>query len=342
MQVDLAPNEMEESFLNWLVTYGSILSPKIQFCNDDSQGRGVIATDDIDTDEDLFFIPYDCCIYADPNDEMINEHEWLPLMIKIYNECRLDNYQPYLQLIPQVDCPMTWTDEEQKLVELILPIGSEESLQLFHKLNEFVDCSIEEFYFIGCFIMAYSFSYSYIVMIPMADMLNHHSQHNCQLFEVEGGYAMRAIQPIPAGCELYNTYGGLSNIDLLLKYGFVEQHNPYEQGWLNEYLGLQTHAEDEEQLVEYIDVEDEQLGELENDEDVDLQNPESMDLEAANDIESDKGMDARSEVVEYMEALDLILQTDLENDRIGKLQYIAGTHKQLLGMWLESGQLIEE
>lgn len=42
-------------------------------------------------------------------------------------------------------------------------------------------------------------------------------------------YEMKAILDIPAGSEIFNTYGDLANSELLLKYGYVEdESNPFD------------------------------------------------------------------------------------------------------------------
>eukprot|EP00835_Amoeboradix_gromovi_P006362 NODE_735_length_4708_cov_0.180122.p2 type:complete len:317 gc:universal NODE_735_length_4708_cov_0.180122:1930-980(-) len=309
----------QQIFFEWLIDSGSSLSKKIDFCDFEEEGRGLVALEDIEEGEELFYIPWDCCIIGDSSDQSLSsEHKWLPLMIKLFHESRSDTYAPYLTMIPQVDLPMIWSEDEQQLVEAILPIGLEDAQILYEKLCEYVDCSFEEFNYIGCAIMAYSFSFSDIIMIPLADMLNHSSYHNAQLYEVDEdspmqGFAMRATKRITAGEQIFNTYGELGNVDLLMKYGFVEPNNPYEQKWLDEYLGLEYYEEEN--------------------------NLDDIDLEA--DLDKVQ-YDANADVQEYIDALDGILDADFLSARIQKLQYIAATHKDLLSDWLGSGNTIEE
>lgn len=61
-------------------------------------------------------------------------------------------------------------------------------------------------------------------MVPLADTLNAHSQLcNAHLEqEDDGSLVMRATAAIPAGGQIYNTYGDFPNSDLLRRYGYTE------------------------------------------------------------------------------------------------------------------------
>ncbi|KAF5093581.1 hypothetical protein D0Z03_002352 [Geotrichum reessii] len=61
-------------------------------------------------------------------------------------------------------------------------------------------------------------------MVPLADTLNAHSQLcNAHLEqEDDGSLVMRATAAIPAGSQIYNTYGDFPNGDLLRRYGYTE------------------------------------------------------------------------------------------------------------------------
>lgn len=68
-----------------------------------------------------------------------------------------------------------------------------------------------------------------IMMVPMADMLNHKTGHNnARLFYEPDRLQMKAIKPIKKGEQLYNTYGDMCNADLLRKYGFTDENNPFD------------------------------------------------------------------------------------------------------------------
>lgn len=63
-------------------------------------------------------------------------------------------------------------------------------------------------------------------MVPFADAFNHATigTNECQLegCAVEGlAFVMRAIRSVPAGHEIFNTYGPLPSARLLSSFGFV-------------------------------------------------------------------------------------------------------------------------
>lgn len=68
-----------------------------------------------------------------------------------------------------------------------------------------------------------------LAMVPMADMLNHKTGYNnARLFHEPDGLHMKAIKTIQEGEQIYNTYGELCNADLLRKYGFADENNPFD------------------------------------------------------------------------------------------------------------------
>ncbi|XP_034061784.1 N-lysine methyltransferase setd6 [Gymnodraco acuticeps] len=63
-----------------------------------------------------------------------------------------------------------------------------------------------------------------LMMVPMADMLNHVSNHNAILEFTLDSLKMVCVRPIHKGEEVFNTYGQLANWQLLHMYGFTEPH----------------------------------------------------------------------------------------------------------------------
>nr|XP_040017509.1 N-lysine methyltransferase setd6 isoform X3 [Gasterosteus aculeatus aculeatus] len=62
------------------------------------------------------------------------------------------------------------------------------------------------------------------MMVPMADMLNHVSNHNANLEFTPDSLKMVCVRPIRRGEEVFNTYGQMANWQLLHMYGFTEPH----------------------------------------------------------------------------------------------------------------------
>eukprot|EP00899_Mesostigma_viride_P003449 jgi/Mesvir1/13104/Mv06083-RA.1 len=88
-------------------------------------------------------------------------------------------------------------------------------------------------YHVGALVSAYSFTLEdgQPAMVPFADFLNHKTGHNNARLHYNGtGRPLQMIttQPVKAGSELFNTYGDLSNAELLRKYAFVDDaSNPH-------------------------------------------------------------------------------------------------------------------
>ena len=65
-------------------------------------------------------------------------------------------------------------------------------------------------------------------LFPFIDLFNHRSgqRNSCAFDWLRGEVVLTAAGPVPAGQEVFNTYGELTNGELLKEYGFVELENP--------------------------------------------------------------------------------------------------------------------
>ncbi|XP_056273058.1 N-lysine methyltransferase setd6 isoform X2 [Pseudoliparis swirei] len=63
-----------------------------------------------------------------------------------------------------------------------------------------------------------------LMMVPMADMLNHVSNHNAILEFTPDSLKMVCVRPILKDEEVFNTYGQMANWQLLHMYGFTEPY----------------------------------------------------------------------------------------------------------------------
>ncbi|KAI0123421.1 SET domain-containing protein [Xylariales sp. AK1849] len=85
-------------------------------------------------------------------------------------------------------------------------------------------------------------------MVPMADILNADASFNAHVNHEDNVLTVTSLKPIPAGAEVLNYYGPLSNGELLRRYGYVtpkhSQYDVVELSWelvlsvLKEYLQL--------------------------------------------------------------------------------------------------------
>lgn len=67
-------------------------------------------------------------------------------------------------------------------------------------------------------------------MVPVADLLNSRTgATGARLFRIDhnSNFEMHAARALAAGEQVFNTYGDLSNSELLRKYGYVDEPNPH-------------------------------------------------------------------------------------------------------------------
>uniref|UniRef100_A0A665V2F2 N-lysine methyltransferase SETD6 n=1 Tax=Echeneis naucrates TaxID=173247 RepID=A0A665V2F2_ECHNA len=173
------------------------------------------------------------------------------------------HWKPYLSLwtdFKTLDHPMFWSKEERDrlLRGTGIPEAVDTDLGNIHR--EYTDvvlpfmtrhpdlwnCSthtLELYTKLVAFVMAYSFQEPQEVedddddddeeeekaphppmMVPMADMLNHVSNHNANLEFTPDSLKMVCVRPVGKGEEVFNTYGQMANWQLLHMYGFTEPY----------------------------------------------------------------------------------------------------------------------
>ncbi|CAM1320699.1 SETD6 (predicted), partial [Pycnogonum litorale] len=189
-----------------------------------------------------------------------SESRWVPLLLAILYEYLNpeSRWRTYLDVCPdysQLDHPMFWTDDDLKK-ELrgtgVIESVKQDLINIKKEFNEIVGPfiknhqsvfpkeahSIDLYKKLVGFVMGYSFTEPCQfknegkelvlpppVMVPAADILNHVSQNNAKLDFGKDALDMITIKPIKKGDEIFNTYGELTNGQLLHMYGFSERSN---------------------------------------------------------------------------------------------------------------------
>ncbi|XP_048125508.1 N-lysine methyltransferase setd6 [Alosa alosa] len=188
-----------------------------------------------------------------------NTSGWVPLLLALMYEytCPQSHWTPYLSLWPDfkaLDHPMFWSKEERD--KLLKGTGVREAVEtdLTNIQKEYTDIvlpfmrlhsdlwdpekhTLDLYKSLVAFVMAYSFQEPLEdeeeeddkdpnppMMVPMADMLNHVSNHNANLEYTTDCLKMVALRDIHVGEEIFNTYGEMANWQLLHMYGFAEPH----------------------------------------------------------------------------------------------------------------------
>ncbi|KAM7413907.1 hypothetical protein PAMA_018959 [Pampus argenteus] len=187
---------------------------------------------------------------------------WVPLLLALLYEytSSQSHWKPYLSLwtdFRTLDHPMFWSKEERD--RLLRGTGIPEAVDtdLANIRREYTDVvlpfitrhpdlwnpdthTLELYTQLVAFVMAYSFqepqdeedddddedeeekAANPPMMVPMADMLNHVSNHNANLEFTPDSLKMVSVRPIGKGEEVFNTYGQMANWQLLHMYGFTE------------------------------------------------------------------------------------------------------------------------
>lgn len=245
----------EARFVAWFTGGGGWLSPSVALRDyaAEGAGRGMAATAAIAKGEVLFRIPRRLLLSAKTTAHRgaVLQHAskagWSRIMWSVVLErlAGADSFwQPYLDIVPPAcSLPIGWSAADRAfLAGTGVPerIGepAEDFRRGFLRVARRMPASaalpedaLRELYFgAGALVSAYSFTEEdgTITMVPMADMLNHRTGHNnARLFFEADELHMVAVRAVAAGEQLFNTYGDLGNTELLFRYGYLDDPNPF-------------------------------------------------------------------------------------------------------------------
>ncbi|XP_076590177.1 N-lysine methyltransferase setd6-like [Chaetodon auriga] len=195
---------------------------------------------------------------------LVSSSGWVPLLLALMYEhmSSESHWKPYLSLwtdFKTLDHPMFWSKEERERLLKGTGVSEAVSTDLANIQREYTDVvlpfitkhpdlwspdthTLELYTELVAFVMAYSFQEPQEeedneedveeekapnppMMVPMADMLNHVSNHNAKLEFTPDSLKMVCARSIHKGEEVFNTYGQIANWQLLHMYGFTE---PYQ------------------------------------------------------------------------------------------------------------------
>ncbi|XP_078067284.1 N-lysine methyltransferase setd6 isoform X1 [Mustelus asterias] len=184
---------------------------------------------------------------------------WVPLLLSMMFEITSSEspWKSYFSLWPDFSSlhhPMFWSEEERNRLLLgtgvalavekdLLNIEEEYNSIVLPFMNSHLNTfnpqkhTLDLYKKLVAFIMAYSFQEPEDdetddddetpkppMMVPMADILNHVTNHNARLDFAPDCLKMVSIRKISKGEEIFNTYGQLANWQLLHMYGFTEPY----------------------------------------------------------------------------------------------------------------------
>uniref|UniRef100_A0A6B2L374 N-lysine methyltransferase n=1 Tax=Arcella intermedia TaxID=1963864 RepID=A0A6B2L374_9EUKA len=285
--------DLTAAFVEWMDKNNFRLNPNTELIKfADERGHSLVAKSKIPKGKFLFEIP--SALILGPKTSGIplkssasftRLNSWNKLIVSLMWEDLNPKspWRPYLDILPKtLNTPLFWDTKDLELLagtdveaELgadvirndydtnILPL-IEENRSIFSKAVDHFP-SYKRF---GSLVMAYSFTNlnDEVVMVPMADMLNHKTGHNnARLFMSQGEsdeeetstphltYQMKTVKMVPPSAELYNTYGNLGNSTLLRRYGYTDDiNNPFNTVGISNAL-LRKHYAQHPQIINRLD-----------------------------------------------------------------------------------------
>lgn len=182
-----------DAFKKWLLLNEVSISSKISIedFRSDGQGRGIIATEDIEEDEEIFSIPRSKLLNLTNGnlfkssseavqEKLLQLDQWESLILAILWEWKVkgssSEWVDYINVLPlndpsyQSDQLMYWDETELEFLKpslIVERIGKSNTLEMYHKLfpnyvdelglSELKEITQEEFEKVGSVIMSYSF-----------------------------------------------------------------------------------------------------------------------------------------------------------------------------------------
>mmetsp|Transcript_5898 Transcript_5898/g.9278 ORF Transcript_5898/g.9278 Transcript_5898/m.9278 type:complete len:387 (+) Transcript_5898:14-1174(+) len=265
--------------VNWVRSHGGFMSEKVDIHrmdpSDASSPFGIYAIQDIDENENLFYIPKS--LYVSPlgspqgNITLYNEYICQSAHA-LMEERKLDyqsKYAPYTRYLDTQKpgaLPATYSKAGKDIMRQVFPPG--------HDAVDWID---KEFKETGCISNDDSFAEHTVALviqrgfdgtlIPVWDMVNHdnsrvNTDHNP--IHSDQGISVHASKKIPMGDQIFSTYdecvdcGAVSSYwgtpEILRDFGFVEN---YPQRWVYMYEGVWFQLDYDEGNKEFVVIFDE-------------------------------------------------------------------------------------
>jgi len=227
---------------------------------EESEMRGVHSRADVPPDTICMIIPRKCLItvemgQATPLGQTVLESDLdldapkhIFLMIYVLWDRKVNGstsfFHPYYEILPRTlnNMPIFWTGEELAHLEgsyLLEQIAdrNEAIADDYHAICQVAPdlqelCSLEEFKWARMCVCSRNFGlqidgHRTSALVPHADMLNHYRPRETKwTFEEERqAFTITTLQGIPAGAQVYDSYGQKCNHRFLLNYGFAVEDN---------------------------------------------------------------------------------------------------------------------
>ena len=246
------------AFMHYLYEQGAYIN-KVDISFNNEANRGVFSTDVIKKKEIILRIPLNALITLEiAQDSPSGKYLTQEVKAKLHspNHCLLTAYlldemekgenskwKFYFDMLPDNydSFPIFYTEKEEKLLK-----GTVFLQRIIQKKKE-----MNQDYIILCSVIKDFIRFSYVnfckarmivssrmfgvkinnkktdALVPYADMLNHKKprQTNWNYEDIHQAFIVQAFENIPAGCEVFDSYGKKCNSRFLLNYGFTIENN---------------------------------------------------------------------------------------------------------------------
>ena len=232
--------EVQNSLFNWIESNGGYINPKVELTTGPDENwhvRGVFATSAMEEGERLFTLPPAV---------QICEKDWCGLVGKVRDELVKGEesfYWPYISAMEDhlVDLPTIWNEHERSLLAGLQPTDWQRHLIWYEN-----GCGgdVNDAHHLRAMLLVVARSNgdeSQSCMSPFYDSLNHASGNLLNTANRQNGdnYEKYVTQPIPAGGQVFNSFGDSDVGRLFRDYGFISQ---YPRLWTFEGTDGQQYA----------------------------------------------------------------------------------------------------
>ncbi|KAG0027934.1 hypothetical protein BGZ82_008703 [Podila clonocystis] len=245
---------IQTRFHDWLIKNKACIS-KLEFRDDNTGCGGVYATADIAADEVFLLIPCEPLVLTDalarqhlPKSTSSVDCRTALILYLIQQRLLRDRsfFQPYLDMVPEkIYTALEFDDEDLEhlrgtnafLTVKELKKDLREKYEQMMELASDAETPEEEYtweMFLWAETVVSSRAYpahlfgecreGEVVLIPLADMLNHQSRHKISWLKTPQGLQMSG-SAVKKGEQVFNNYGPKSNEELLVGYGFCIEDN---------------------------------------------------------------------------------------------------------------------
>ncbi|KAG9321727.1 hypothetical protein KVV02_005073 [Mortierella alpina] len=289
-----APLSKQKRFVDWLTQHSASFQ-KLQFREDNEGCGSVYASTDIAEDEVFLTIPFSPLVLTDglarkalPDSAQSLDGRTALTLFLMQQRLLKENafFQPYLDMVPdKIHTALEFDDQDlehlrgtnayltvkelqqklrQKFNDTMRIVGGE--------LKEQDGYTWEKFLWAETVLSSRAFPAHLfgggvegeIVLIPLADTLNHKSRHKATWIKTQQGLEMSGAAA-SKGDQLFNNYGPKSNEELLTGYGFCIEDNKDDMVTLKTNFSRDPDQERKSAILKQLGITDETIHYLQMD-----------------------------------------------------------------------------